>query len=103
MSILRAPQGPATQWEIGAAPFLSINTVKAYNTSLYRKPGVASRHDAVTAAPPRYRYTPRAIAHKLSTAHRFHDAVVQRLSARASPLSDTPPDGLSGLFTGSAK
>ena len=50
LSILRALQGPATQREIGAALFLSINTVKAYNKSLYRKLGVASRHDAVTAA-----------------------------------------------------
>jgi len=50
LSILRALQGTATQREIGAALFLSINTVKAYNKSLYRKLGVASRHDAVTAA-----------------------------------------------------
>jgi LuxR family maltose regulon positive regulatory protein len=50
LSILRVLQGPATQREIGAALFLSINTVKAYNKSLYRKLGVASRHDAVTAA-----------------------------------------------------
>ncbi len=50
LSILRALQGPATQREIGSALFLSINTVKAYNKSLYRKLGVASRHDAVAAA-----------------------------------------------------
>lgn len=50
LSILRALQGSAIQREIGAALFLSINTVKAYNKSLYRKLGVASRHDAVTAA-----------------------------------------------------
>jgi LuxR family transcriptional regulator, maltose regulon positive regulatory protein len=50
LSILRALQGSANQREIGAALFLSINTVKAYNKSLYRKLGVASRHDAVTAA-----------------------------------------------------
>jgi LuxR family transcriptional regulator, maltose regulon positive regulatory protein len=43
-------QGSASQREIGAALFLSINTVKAYNKSLYRKLGVASRQDAVTAA-----------------------------------------------------
>jgi LuxR family maltose regulon positive regulatory protein len=30
--------------------FLSINTVKAYNKSLYRKLGVASRRDAVSTA-----------------------------------------------------
>lgn len=50
LSILRALQGPATQRQIGAAMFLSINTVKAYNKSLYRKLGVASRHDAIAAA-----------------------------------------------------
>jgi LuxR family maltose regulon positive regulatory protein len=50
VSILRALQGSATQREIGGALFLSINTVKAYNKSLYRKLGVTSRHDAVTAA-----------------------------------------------------
>jgi len=50
MSILRALRGPATQREIGAALFLSINTVKAYNKSLYRKLGVASRSEAVATA-----------------------------------------------------
>ncbi|MDX2546300.1 LuxR C-terminal-related transcriptional regulator [Streptomyces sp. WI04-05B] len=50
LSILRALQGSATQREIGAALFLSINTVKAYNKSLYRKLCVASRQDAVTVA-----------------------------------------------------
>ena len=47
LSILRALQGSASQREIGAALFLSINTVKAYTKSLYRKLGVASRQDAV--------------------------------------------------------
>ena len=41
--------GTATQREIGAALFLSLNTVKAYNKRLYRKLGVASRQDAVRA------------------------------------------------------
>ena len=50
LSILRALPGSATQREIGAALFLSVNTVKAYNKSLYRKLGVASRQDAVAAA-----------------------------------------------------
>ncbi|GIJ49632.1 helix-turn-helix transcriptional regulator [Virgisporangium aliadipatigenens] len=50
LSILRALQGTATQREIGAALFLSVNTVKAYSKSLYRKLGVASRPDAVAAA-----------------------------------------------------
>jgi LuxR family maltose regulon positive regulatory protein len=50
LSILRMLPGSASQREIGAALFLSINTVKAYNKSLYRKLGVGSRHDAVRAA-----------------------------------------------------
>lgn len=50
MSVLRALPGSATQREIGAALFVSVNTVKAYNKSLYRKLGVASRQDAVSAA-----------------------------------------------------
>ena len=50
LSILRVLPGSASQREIGAAMFLSVNTVKAYNKSLYRKLGVASRQEAVTAA-----------------------------------------------------
>jgi LuxR family maltose regulon positive regulatory protein len=50
LSILRALRGSATQREIGAALFLSVNTVKAYNKSLYRKLGVPCRSDAVAAA-----------------------------------------------------
>ncbi len=50
LSILRTLQGNMTQREIGAALFLSVNTVKAYNKSLYRKLGVASRQDAVSVA-----------------------------------------------------
>jgi LuxR family maltose regulon positive regulatory protein len=50
LSILRALQGSASQREIGAALFLSINTVKAYNKSLYRTLGGSSRRDAVLAA-----------------------------------------------------
>ncbi|HYN92762.1 MAG TPA: LuxR C-terminal-related transcriptional regulator [Pilimelia sp.] len=50
LSVLRALQGPATQREIGAALFLSINTIKAYNKSLYRKLGVTSRHAAIATA-----------------------------------------------------
>jgi LuxR family maltose regulon positive regulatory protein len=49
-SILRALQGSATQREIGAELFLSINTVKAYTKSLYRKLGVTSRQDAVAVS-----------------------------------------------------
>jgi LuxR family maltose regulon positive regulatory protein len=50
LAILRVLPGAATQREIGRAMFLSVNTVKAYNKSLYRKLGVASRQEAVTAA-----------------------------------------------------
>ncbi|WP_395729403.1 LuxR C-terminal-related transcriptional regulator [Nakamurella sp.] len=50
LSILRLLPGSATQREIGRAMFLSVNTVKAYNKSLYRKLGVASRQDAVVVA-----------------------------------------------------
>jgi LuxR family transcriptional regulator, maltose regulon positive regulatory protein len=50
LSVLRALPGSATQREIGAALFLSVNTVKAYTKSLYRKLGVASRQEAVAAA-----------------------------------------------------
>ena len=51
MSILRMLPGTASQREIGAALFLSINTVKAYNKSLYRKLGAASRSEAVSHRP----------------------------------------------------
>jgi LuxR family maltose regulon positive regulatory protein len=50
LSILRILPGPANQREIGAALFLSINTVKAYNKSLSRKLGVSSRREAVATA-----------------------------------------------------
>lgn len=50
LSILRILPGSASQREIAAALFLSINTVKAYTKSLYRKLGVGSRAEAVTAA-----------------------------------------------------
>jgi LuxR family transcriptional regulator, maltose regulon positive regulatory protein len=47
LSVLRALSGPATQRELGAELFLSINTVKGYTKSLYRKLGASSRSDAV--------------------------------------------------------
>jgi LuxR family maltose regulon positive regulatory protein len=50
LSILRVLPGSASQREIAAALYLSINTVKAYTKSLYRKLGVGSRADAVSAA-----------------------------------------------------
>jgi ATP/maltotriose-dependent transcriptional regulator MalT len=49
-SILRALSGDATQREIGASLYLSINTVKGYTKVLYRKLGVATREDAVRQA-----------------------------------------------------
>ena len=50
ISILRLLPGPATQREIGAQLFLTLNTVKGYSKSLYRKLGVGGRTDAVAAA-----------------------------------------------------
>jgi LuxR family maltose regulon positive regulatory protein len=50
LSILRMLPGSASQREIGQAMFLSVNTVKAYNKSLYRKLGVPSRQEAVVVA-----------------------------------------------------
>jgi LuxR family maltose regulon positive regulatory protein len=47
LSILRALRGPLTAREIGAEMYLSINTVKGYTKSLYRKLGVVSRSEAV--------------------------------------------------------
>jgi len=49
-SVLRALATDATQREIGAKLYLSINTVKGYTKVLYRKLGVASRADAVRQA-----------------------------------------------------
>jgi LuxR family maltose regulon positive regulatory protein len=47
LSILRALRGPLSAREIGAEMFLSINTIKSYTKSLYRKLGVVTRADAV--------------------------------------------------------
>jgi LuxR family maltose regulon positive regulatory protein len=47
VTILRALQGQLTQREIGAAMFISVNTVKGYTKSLYRKLEVTSRQAAV--------------------------------------------------------
>jgi LuxR family maltose regulon positive regulatory protein len=48
LSVLRALAGPLTAREIGAELYLSINTVKGYTKSLYRKLGVATRADAIS-------------------------------------------------------
>ena len=45
--ILRALQGPLNRREIGAELYLSVNTVKGYTKSLYRKLDAASRPEAV--------------------------------------------------------
>jgi LuxR family maltose regulon positive regulatory protein len=50
LSILRMLPGSATQREIGAALFLSVNTVKGYTKSLYRKLDVPTRTAAVERA-----------------------------------------------------
>ncbi|MGB8384083.1 MAG: LuxR C-terminal-related transcriptional regulator [Dermatophilaceae bacterium] len=47
VSILRALQGQRSQREIGAAMFISVNTVKGHTKSLYRKLDVSSRAAAV--------------------------------------------------------
>ena len=50
LSILRALPGPLSQREIGAELFISMNTVKGYMKSLYRKLGVSCREAAVAQA-----------------------------------------------------
>jgi LuxR family maltose regulon positive regulatory protein len=47
LAILRALRGPLSSREIGGEMHLSINTVKGYTKSLYRKLGVVTRVDAV--------------------------------------------------------
>jgi LuxR family maltose regulon positive regulatory protein len=47
LAILRALRGPLSTREIGSEMHLSINTVKGYTKSLYRKLGVVTRVDAV--------------------------------------------------------
>jgi LuxR family maltose regulon positive regulatory protein len=47
LAVLRALRGPLTAREIAAELYLSINTVKGYTKSLYRKLGVDTRAQAV--------------------------------------------------------
>ena len=47
LTVLRALQGQLSQREIGASMFISLNTVKGYTKSLYRKLDVTSRQAAV--------------------------------------------------------
>ena len=47
VSVLRALRGPLSQREVAAALHLSINTVKSYTRSLYRKLDVGTRREAV--------------------------------------------------------
>ena len=49
LAILRTLPGTTSQREIGAALYLSINTIKAYNKNLYQT-GSQPRQDAVTVA-----------------------------------------------------
>lgn len=50
ISLLRLLPGNLSQRELGQVLHLSFNTVKTYNRQIYRKLGVTSRDDAVTAA-----------------------------------------------------
>ena len=50
-SVLQALTTDATQRQIGASLYLSINTVKGYTKALYRKLGVVTRQDAVRPRP----------------------------------------------------
>lgn len=50
MTLLRLLPGSLNQRELGRALHLSFNTVKTYNRQIYRKLGVTSRDEAVTAA-----------------------------------------------------
>ncbi len=47
LAVLRALQGPLNRREIGAELYLSVNTIKGYTKSLYRKLDAASRPEAV--------------------------------------------------------
>lgn len=47
LAVLRALRGPLSARQIGGELYLSINTVKGYTKSLYRKLGVVTRADAV--------------------------------------------------------
>jgi LuxR family maltose regulon positive regulatory protein len=47
VSVLRALRGPLSQRQVGAELQLSVNTVKGYTKSLYRKLDVGSRREAV--------------------------------------------------------
>jgi len=49
-SVLQALTTDATQRQIGASLYLSINTVKGFTKALYRKLGVVTRQDAVRRA-----------------------------------------------------
>jgi LuxR family maltose regulon positive regulatory protein len=48
LAVLRALRSPLSARDIGAELYLSINTVKSYKKSLYRKLGVVTREDAVS-------------------------------------------------------
>jgi LuxR family maltose regulon positive regulatory protein len=50
LGVLRLLPGELSQREIGAALYVSINTVKSHTRSIYRKLGVETRDDAVARA-----------------------------------------------------
>jgi ATP/maltotriose-dependent transcriptional regulator MalT len=50
VALLRFLPGDLTQRELGEALHMSFNTVKTYNRQIYRKLGVSSRDDAISAA-----------------------------------------------------
>ena len=50
LTVLRLLPSELSQREIGAALFVSLNTVKSHARSIYRKMGVDTRDDAVDLA-----------------------------------------------------
>jgi LuxR family maltose regulon positive regulatory protein len=50
LAVLRALRGPLSAREIATEMYLSMNTVKSYTKSLYRKLGVVTRAEAVRRA-----------------------------------------------------
>ncbi len=50
LSVLRLLPSELSQREIGAALYVSLNTVKSHARSIYRKMGVDTRDDAVDLA-----------------------------------------------------
>ena len=51
IAVLRLLQGTLSLREIGQELHLSANTIKTHTQAIYRKLGVSTRHDAVSARP----------------------------------------------------